>query len=88
VHDPSETFKFGLVLDFDFQFCTLLDKTKSTSVDNIAQVQFMKLQRGQAKLKETHNYYWHVQGQLAVTGLQWCDFVTDTKPDSTIQRIW
>lgn len=76
VHDPSETFQFGLV------------EVKSTSADNIAQVPFIKLQRGQAKLKETHKYYWQVQGQLAVTGLQWCDFVTDTKSDFTIQRIW
>lgn len=63
-------------------------EVKSTSADNIAQVPFMKIQRGQAKLKETHKYYWQVQGQLAVTGLHWCDFVTDTKSDFTIQRSW
>ncbi|XP_026124613.1 uncharacterized protein LOC113106807 [Carassius auratus] len=76
VHDPSEKFQFGLV------------EVKSTSADNIAQVPFVKIQRGIAKLKETHKYYWQVQGQVAVTGLHWCDFVTDTKSDCTIQRIW
>lgn len=25
-------------------------------------------------LKETHSYYIQVQGQLAITGLTWCDF--------------
>uniref|UniRef100_A0A9J8CQT6 YqaJ viral recombinase domain-containing protein n=1 Tax=Cyprinus carpio carpio TaxID=630221 RepID=A0A9J8CQT6_CYPCA len=76
VHNPSETFQFGLV------------EVKSTSADNIAQVPFMKIQRGLAKLKETHKYYWQVQRQLAVTGLHWCDFVSDTKSDCTIKRIW
>ncbi|XP_034092199.1 uncharacterized protein LOC117559516 isoform X1 [Gymnodraco acuticeps] len=27
------------------------------------------------KLKKSHAYYWKVQGQLLVSGMQWCDFV-------------
>lgn len=65
-----------------------LVEVKSTSAENIAQVPFMKIQRGLAKLKETHKYYWQVQGQTAVTGLHWCDFVTDTQSDFIIQMIW
>ncbi|XP_003198385.3 uncharacterized protein isoform X1 [Danio rerio] len=76
VYDPSEIFPFGLV------------EVKATSAESIGQASFIKMQKGQAKLKETHKYYWQVQGQLAVTGLQWCDFVTDTQSDITIQRIW
>ncbi|XP_048022908.1 uncharacterized protein LOC125253145 [Megalobrama amblycephala] len=76
VYDPSEIFPFGLV------------EVKSTSAESVGQASFIKIQKGEAKLKETHKYYWQVQGQLAVTGLHWCDFVTDTQSDITIQRIW
>ncbi|XP_049334766.1 uncharacterized protein LOC111193945 [Astyanax mexicanus] len=76
VYDLLETPPFGLV------------EVKSTTADNIAGVSFIKMHKDQAKLKQSHKYYWQVQGQLAVTGLQWCDFVTDTKGDLTIQRIW
>jgi len=27
------------------------------------------------ELKTTHSYYYQIQFQLAITGLQWCDFV-------------
>ena len=26
------------------------------------------------KLKENHNYYYQVQGQMGITGLKWSDF--------------
>ena len=38
-------------------------------------------------LKETHQYYFQVQGQLALTGAKWCDFVIYTKKGLGIQRI-
>ena len=31
------------------------------------------------KLSKTHTYYTQVQGQLAITGRQWCDFFVYTK---------
>jgi hypothetical protein len=76
VLDETESYPFGLV------------EVKTTSAENVASVPFIKITNGQAKLKESHKYYWQVQGQLAVTGLHWCDFVTDTAEDLTIQRIW
>ncbi|XP_077501793.1 uncharacterized protein LOC144112825 [Amblyomma americanum] len=38
-------------------------------------------------LKPMHKYFYQVQGQLALTGLSWCDFVVDNGTDSTFQRI-
>ncbi|KAK0147919.1 hypothetical protein N1851_012380 [Merluccius polli] len=76
VFDETETDLFGLV------------EVKSTSAENVASVPYIKITNGQAKRKESHKYYWQVQGQLAVTSLHWCDFVTDTAEDLTIQRIW
>ena len=40
------------------------------------------------QLKHSSDYYYQVQGQLAVTGCQWCDFVVYTFKDITIERIY
>ncbi len=33
-------------------------------------------------------YYWQVQGQMLMTGINWCDFVVSTEEDVLIQRIY
>lgn len=38
-------------------------------------------------LNQDHQYYFQVQGQLLVTGAEFCDFVVFTKNDLFIQRI-
>jgi hypothetical protein len=38
-------------------------------------------------LKKSHPYYAQVQGQLLVTGTEFCDFVLFTKHDLHIERI-
>ena len=38
-------------------------------------------------LQCSNNYYFQVQGQLAVTGWWWCDFVVYTQKDLTIECI-
>ena len=39
------------------------------------------------KLKRHHSYYTQVQGQLAVTGLQWCDFFVWCENDLHMETI-
>lgn len=41
----------------------------------------------ECKLKEDHPYYAQVQGQMAVTGARWCDFIVYTSKGIYIQRI-
>ena len=41
----------------------------------------------QCRLKTNHEYYARVQGQLAITGAAWCDFVVHTFAGMSIQRI-
>ena len=48
----------------------------------------MVLKGGQRKVNENHAYYWQVQGQLLITGLDWCDFVVFAEDDMMIQRIY
>ncbi|XP_027859750.1 uncharacterized protein LOC114158046 [Xiphophorus couchianus] len=76
VFNPKEMPPFGLA------------EVKSCNVDNVAQVNHLVTIKGQACLKKSHKYYYQVQGQLAVSGLQWCDFITDTHTDFTVERIF
>ena len=39
------------------------------------------------KLKEDHPYYAQVQGQMAVTGARWLDFIVYTSKGIYVQRI-
>ena len=38
-------------------------------------------------LEKRHNYYYQVQGQLALLNLQWCDFVVWTRSGIHVERI-
>ena len=42
---------------------------------------------GAIKLRRTHRYYAQVQGQMAIGGCKWCDFVIYTKKGIAIERI-
>ncbi|KAK0154386.1 hypothetical protein N1851_003540 [Merluccius polli] len=63
VFNPGETPPFGLA------------QVKSCDVENVAQVKQLITVKGQACLKKSHKYYYHVQSQLRLSGLQWCDFI-------------
>lgn len=76
VYDPLESPPFGLV------------EVKSTRKHDASQVAHLKCENGSVSLRQSHRYYWQVQGQLAVTGLEWCDFVTDTQANVYVERIW
>ena len=38
-------------------------------------------------LKKSHNYYYHVQMEMAITGYSWCDFFLCTTNDSFQQKM-
>ena len=42
---------------------------------------------GALKLKANHSYYYQVQGTLAITKRQWCDFVIWTPKGISVERI-
>lgn len=46
-----------------------------------------KTSEATCRLKVQHAYYAQVQGQMGVTGAQWCDFVVYTKKGLYVQRI-
>ena len=88
IHDPSTVKQYGLVevkCPFKFRFCTVESAashpefclSKVENPDNTTSVQ----------LKKTHDYYSQVQGQLAITEREWCDFVVHTTKGLSIQRV-
>ncbi|XP_069110245.1 uncharacterized protein [Argopecten irradians] len=57
--------------------CPASDKWKFVSPEECSQdPKFCcELNDGKVMLKRTHNYYYQVQGQMALSQKQWCDFV-------------
>ncbi|XP_056008508.1 uncharacterized protein LOC130051168 [Ostrea edulis] len=49
---------------------------------------FCELLDGKVTLKRNHNYYYQIQGQLAISGRKWCDFVVWTLIDHSVERIY
>ena len=45
-------------------------------------------ENGDPKLKRSHRYYMQVQGQLAISGRKWCDFMVWTLKGWTVERIY
>ncbi|XP_049325898.1 uncharacterized protein LOC125785778 [Astyanax mexicanus] len=76
VFDPTESPPFGLV------------EIKCPNAKSYVDCSYLKMQSGTMKLKQTHSYYWQVQGQLLLTGMEWCDFVVFAEEDILIQRIY
>ncbi|XP_076850927.1 uncharacterized protein LOC143501235 [Brachyhypopomus gauderio] len=76
VFDPTESPPFGLV------------EIKCPNAKSYVDCSYLKMQSGTLKLKQTHSYYWQVQGQLLLTGMEWCDFVVFAEDDILIQRIY
>lgn len=75
IFDPTAQPPFGLV------------EIKCPNVKNYVDCKYLKMQHGTLAVHESHSYYWQVQGQLLLTGLQWCDFVVFAQEDMLVQRI-
>ncbi|KAK0141916.1 hypothetical protein N1851_020432 [Merluccius polli] len=75
VFDPMEAPPFGLV------------EMKCPNVKSYVDCGYLRMQNGALRLKPSHSYYWQVQGQLLITGMQWCDFVVFAE-DVLVQIIF
>jgi hypothetical protein len=76
VYDPSNcNDMFGLL------------EIKCLQASSITEAKFLKIQNGQLVLKKIHQYYYQIQGQLGLTGFNWCDLMVHCKEDWHIERI-
>ena len=42
---------------------------------------------GEIHLKKQHQYYYQIQGAMAIVGVKWCDFVVWTTKDMFVERV-
>ena len=66
-----------------------LSKYAHLSLQQAAEVpgMFFSYKDNELKICEDHQYYYQVQGQLFVAGLDWCDFFVFTPKSADYQRI-
>lgn len=76
IFDPSEQCNFGLI------------EIKCQNVKSYVDCPYLKMNSGKLELKRSHAYYSQVQGQMPITGMNWCDFVVSAEEDVLIQRIY
>ncbi|XP_042352611.1 uncharacterized protein LOC121950618 [Plectropomus leopardus] len=76
VYDPNERPSFGLV------------HMKCIAFQSFVECGFLVCQDGVVQLKRAHSYYWHIQGEMMVTGTEWCDLLVFSKEHLLIQRIY
>lgn len=84
IHDPATCGDPDGVLEIKCPF-----SVRSIKINEAAQTPgfYCQWKDGQLHLKRNHKYYYQVQGQMAITGRNWCDFVVWTECDIFIERI-
>ncbi|XP_031564919.1 uncharacterized protein LOC116300235 [Actinia tenebrosa] len=75
VYDPQKNPYFGLL------------EIKCTVKSSVLEVDYVQNQQGQICLKRNHAYYYQVLMQLAVTGMEWCDFFIWSNNDEHLETI-
>lgn len=78
----------GFVYDSLERPCFGLVEVKCPNVQSYVDCRYLTMEHGKHQLKHSHAYYWQVQGQLLITGMQWCDFVVCAIDDMFVQRIY
>ena len=77
VYKPERYPPFGLL------------EIKCPQVNSVLEAKYLvKTATGQLELKRNHPYYYQVLMQLAVTGLQWCDFFVWCKNDYQLETVY
>ncbi|XP_062617203.1 uncharacterized protein LOC134278910 isoform X1 [Saccostrea cucullata] len=76
IFDPNSTPQYGLL------------EIKCPDKDSFQECVYLKVTNdGTYKLKQSHQYYYQVMGQMGLTGLQWCDFFVKCRLDYHKERI-
>ena len=75
IYDPSKKPTFELL------------EIKCPNKNSVLEVPYLKMVDGHLQLNRRHKYYTKVLTQLAVTGLDWCDFFVWTENDFHLETI-
>lgn len=69
VFDPRGQPVFGLV------------EVKCPNVTSYVDCPYIKIHDGTEMLRKSHLYFWQIQGQMLISGFDWCDFVVYAQED-------
>ena len=85
VYDPSERQPFGVVeIKCPFS-CRNMTPVQACSMKNFYCT--LDSTGEKLRLKHNHNYFCQIQGQMAISGRSWCDFVVYTLKGLSVERI-
>ena len=88
VHDPTSLHKYGVLeVKFPYKYRFESIDSAATNADFCLAVVSKSNTLHCIELKTSHIYYAQVQGQLAITERQFCDFIVYTTKELYIQRI-
>ena len=77
VYDPDATPPYGLL------------EIKCPSKESINDLKYLKvLPNGVISLRESHEYFYQIMGQMGNTGATWCDFYVKCEEDFHLERIF
>lgn len=76
IYDPNESISFGLL------------HVKCESHRSFIECKYLLCAHGTLELKSNHSLYWHIQGEMMVTGTAWCDLLVFCGDDMLVQRIY
>ena len=83
-YDPREKNPWGIIeVKCPFKARDMTPTEASQKLNNFMST----IKDGTLDLRTTHDYYLQIQGQMALTGATWCDFVIYTKKGLSVQRI-
>ena len=77
----------GIVYDPEGQPAFGLLEIKCPNVTSYVDCPYIMIREGRHTLKQSHAYYWQIQGQMLISGCDWCDFVVYAEDDMFIQRV-
>ena len=88
VCDPSRQDQYGLVeIKCPFKYKEVSIKEACSKADFCSRITTEADGTETVHLRHNHPYYAQVQGQLAITGRKWCDFVLYTSKGLVIETI-
>ncbi|XP_055003846.1 uncharacterized protein LOC129407264 isoform X2 [Boleophthalmus pectinirostris] len=76
VYDPNEEISFGIL------------HVKCEHLRSFTESTYMVCKEGTPRLNPWTPTYWHIQGELMVTGTAWCDLLLFCGEDMLIQRVY
>ena len=76
VYDPNETITFGLL------------HLKLENCKSFTECKYVLCLSGTVELKTKHPLYWHLQGEMMITGTAWCDLLVLCGNDMLVQRVY